>query len=536
MQVSQESTGDVGSVEAGDAVSSQPVNEGELARSAGRGGLAIAFAKIYFMLVGLVQQIVLPRVLGLGGYGALSSALSASSIVSNPVTTTSIQGVSRAVAHATPSTQAGTIRRVFGLHALFGIGLGSAFFGLAPWIGRAFGMSHVVPALRILSAILLLYSLYTPLVGVLNGQRRFSYQAGFDMLATTLRTVGLVVGALLFEHGGGSGIDGASAGFVGGALIVFALAASVVGIGRRGPSALSVKAHLIFIGPILIGQGLLNLLLQADSLLLRRFAADAAIASGLGPAAADTLVGAYRAIQLFSFLPYQLLIAVTFILFPMLAKAARDGDRVAVARYVSTGVRLSCIFGAAIVSVSAGLSERLVELVYGHEAATLGGPCLELLALGFLAFAILGVLTTVLNSLNREIDSAVVVGIAFLLVVVLCFLRVRGGTFGPGLLLATAQATSTGLVLATLSAAFLVQRAAGAVVPLRVVLRVLFALSVAVAVGRYLPHASKLVTPVYAGVVVVVYALVLVVTRELDRADLETARAVLGKRRARRAA
>ena len=45
----------------------------EVTRSAGRGGLAVAFAKIYFIVVGLVQQIALPRILGLDGYGALAS-------------------------------------------------------------------------------------------------------------------------------------------------------------------------------------------------------------------------------------------------------------------------------------------------------------------------------------------------------------------------------------------------------------------------------------------------------------------------------
>ncbi len=520
-----------GSNDASGAAERPVAGDGDVARTAGRGGLAVAFAKIYFLLVGVVQQVALQKVLGLSGYGALSSALAASGIVSNTVTTTSIQGVSRAVAQSTPETQPGTIRRVLTLHALFGVLLSALAFALVPWIGSVFGMEHVVPTLRILTAILLLYSVYTPLIGVLNGQRRFAWQARFDMLATTLRTIGLVAGAALFARQGLSSVDGASAGFVLGAAIVFTLAFAFVGAGRTGPAALSVRDHVSFALPILLGQVLLNLLMQADALLLRRFAAEAAQAGGLPATAADKLVGAYRALQLFTFLPYQILIAITFILFPMLAKAARDGDRAAVARYVSTGVRLSFVVGAAIVSVTGGLSERVLELMYSREAAELSGPSLELAAIGFLAFAILGVLTTVLNSLEREVHSAVVTAIAVVLVAVLCIARVRGGAFGPGLLLATAQATSAGLLLAAFSAAFLVYRAAGAVVPLAVVVRVLASLAVAVAVGRVLPHAGKLVTPIYAGVVVAVYASMLVVTRELGRADLELVRSVVGKKR-----
>jgi hypothetical protein len=74
------------------------MSEQDATRTAGRGGLAVTGAKVYFILLGLVQQIALPRVLGLDGYGALSRVLSIASITYNPVTTMSIQAVSRTVA------------------------------------------------------------------------------------------------------------------------------------------------------------------------------------------------------------------------------------------------------------------------------------------------------------------------------------------------------------------------------------------------------------------------------------------------------
>ena len=505
----------------------------DVTRAAGRGGLAVAFAKIYFIVVGLVQQIALPRLLGLDGYGALASVLSIAGITYNPVTTTSIQSVSRAVAQATPETEAGTIRRVFSVHAVFSVLLALGFFLLAPFIADSVGASHVVTPLRILSAVMLLYGLYTPLIGVLNGQRKFVSQASLDVIAATLRTSGLIAGAFLFSRHGNLGVEGATAGFAGTAVLIFAAAAVLVGFGKRGPSAITVRAHLLFALPVLLGQILFNLLLQADLTLLRRFASEAALAQGLPATAADPLVGAYRATQLFSFLPYQLLIAVTFILFPMLATAARDGDREAVARYVRTGVRLALVLAGVMVSVTAGLSDRLLFLVFGAQAAALGGQCLELLALGFGGFAIFGVLTTVLNSLKHERESAIVTGVAVTLVAALCYLRVRGAPFGEDLLLLTAQATAAGLFVATLSAAFFVYRAAGAVAPPLALVRVLLAIAGATVVGRFLPHAGKIFTPVYALVVAGIYVVILLVTRELGAQDLNTVRAVISKRRPR---
>lgn len=501
----------------------------DVTRTAGRGGLAVAFAKVYFIFVGLVQQIALPRLLGLDGYGALASALSIAGLTYNPVTTTSIQSVSRAVAQSTPEAQPGTIRRVFLLHAAFAVLLAGGFFLLSPIVADLVGAHHVGGALRILSGVMLLYGLYTPLIGVLNGQRKFVTQATLDVIAGTLRTAGLIAGAFALVRFN-LAVEGATIGFVAGASLILVVALFLVGIGRRGVSSITVREHLTFALPVLLGQVLFNLLLQADLTLLRRFASQAAAAQGLPPAAADPLVGAYRATQLFSFLPYQLLIAVTFILFPMLASAARDGDRAAVARYVRTGVRLALVLAGLMVSVTAGLSDRLLYLVFGAEAAKLGGTSLELLAVGFGGFAIFGVLTTVLNSLKHERETALVTAVAVVLVAALCYLRVRGAPFGEQLLLYTAQATAAGLFVATLSAAFFVHRAAGAVAPLLTLIRVLLGVGVAVTLGRLLPHAGKIITPVYAGLVALAYLAILLVSRELTAADLTTVRAVVTKR------
>jgi stage V sporulation protein B len=313
--------------------------------------------------------------------------------------------------------------------------------------------------------------------------------------------------------------------------VVLTISLLVVGIGKPGLGGPSIKQHLVFLLPVLAGQLLLNLLLQADLNLLRRFSADAAVAAGLPLTAADPLVGAYRVTQLFSFLPYQLLIAVNFILFPMLATAVRDQDRAAIGRYVATGVRIAMLVAGAIVSVTAGLSEPLIRLVFGQEAAELGARSLELLALGFGAFAVFGVLTTILNSLKRERASALVTGLAAALVAVLCFAQVRGSAFGEELLFRTAIATSIAIACATLGAALLVYRTAGSVVAPKTLIRVLIALGAAIAVGRAMPSASVVMTLVSVVAVATAYLLVLVTSRELGRADVALVRAVIGRKR-----
>jgi stage V sporulation protein B len=511
-------------------------------RDAGRGGLAVAGAKAYFIAIGFLQQIALKRVLGLDGFGALSSALSIASIAYNPVVSTSIQGVSRAVATASDAERGAVTRRVLGLHALLALPLAAVFFWVAEPLGAAAGMPHVVPALKVFAGVLFVYGLYAPLIGVLNGSRRFFAQALFDMLSATLRTVALVGGGWLLATTLG-GVLGAAVGFLVAAVTVFLAALFVVGWGRSqsaaGPAglALTAKAHLLFVAPLFAGQVLLNLLFQADLTLLRTFAAQAAARGGLPLEAADPLVGAYRATQLFSFLPYQLLVSITFVLFPLLASASRAGDTAAVRQYVRTGVRYALLVAGGLVSVTSGLAQSLLTATFGQDVAALGTDALELLSLGFGAFAVFGIFVTVLNSLGKERTATVITALAVGLVAALCTAGMAGAVFSPELVMRTAVSTSVAIVLATLAAGYAVKKAAGAVVAGGTVLRTVLAVAATVAVGRILPTQEAagvralIITGLQAGLLGAVYAAALVATREVGRADLDAIRS-LGRKRA----
>lgn len=502
-------------------------------RRTGRGGLAVTAAKIYFILTGLAQQVVLKAVLGLPAYGALSSALGGASIVYNPLVAASIQGVSHAVATSTESGQESALRRVLRVHVLLAAMLGGAFFALAPTLGRLTGASHIVPALRVLSSVLVVYGLYAPLVGALNGRTHFGTQAALDALAATLRTVGMVAGAAWLARaplGSWGGVEGATLGFMLSSLAVLLVALGRVGIGRGGDPGPSAASYLRFIWPILAGQLLLNMLFQADQLLLRRFTSDAAVAAGLDATAADPLVGAYRATQLFCFLPYQVVLSIGIVLFPVVAKAHREGDRETVAEYVRQGMRLALIVSGLIVSVTCALPGPLLTLVFGADAAQLGAAPMRLLALGLGNLALLGVLTAILNSLEQQRLGLLVTGLAFASVVVLCLVRVRGLAFGPELLWQTALATSVALLFATLVAGWLVHRKAGAVLAPASLVRVLAAMGGAYLLAQLLPTPRGIFTLLVSVALAATYLLILLALREIDKEDWRRARRIIGKR------
>jgi len=504
----------------------------ENTRKAGRGGLAIAAAKIYFILVGFIQQIAFSAILGLNGYGALSTALSAASIVTNPITQASIQGMSREVAGASEAEQPRVLRRVLSFHALLGLVFGLVFSLSAGRVASALGAPHTAPTLRILGSILFFYGIYTPLVGALNGLRRFVAQAALDVTAATLRTVGLLGGAWLATRAASTALDGpagAALGFAGAAAMVLLVSIGVVGLGRAGGARPSVRGYAMFLVPLLFGQGLLNLLFQADGLLLRRFAAESATAAGLGYQAADKFVGAYRAAQLFGFLPYQLLMSVTFILFPLLASARASGDKEQVRDYVRSGIRLAVILSGLMSSVLIAVPAGLIDLAYSTEAAELGGRALRVLGGGLAFLAVLGVMTSALNSLGGERGSLLVTAAALGLVVISCFVFVRGQALSADLLVRTAWATSAGLVLATLLAAGLLARVAGGVVAPLTLLRSGAAVAISATLGANLGFGGPMGTVVSAAVVAASYVGVLGLARELGPDDLARLRAVAGR-------
>jgi len=511
-------------------------NDG-VVRSAGRGGLAIAFAKIYFLLTGLAQQMLLPHVLGgIAGYGAFASALSLASITYNPITTTSIQSVSRALSHAPQESRPHVLRRLLELHAILAVVSALGFFVAAPRLALVIGAPHIVGTLRILSLVLFVYSIYTPLIGALNGEKRFVHQAAFDILSATLRTVGLLCGAVWLRElfGGiaeGNRVEGAAAGFVIASGLVLAAALLVVGVGKNQPGSFQPKSHLRFLLHLWIGQVLFNLLLQADLTLLRYLASSRAVTAGLSPTAADSLVGAYRSVQLFAFLPFQLLVALTFVIFPMLARADAEADSKKIRQYVENGMRISLIVVGGMLSVIAGLSGPLLRLVFPSPAPELGTRALELLSIGFGFFAIFSVLASVLNSLRRERASLIITLGALVLGALSTFLFNHNQPFGEGLLIRVAAGTSVGLFAAAVAAACYVRRVVGGIVSPVTFLRTASVTAATIAVARHLPEVGKLGTLLFCAIVAFTYFGALVATRELARTDLEVLRKIFARRR-----
>jgi stage V sporulation protein B len=516
----------------------------ETARTAGRGGVAVLGAKLFFLVVGFVQQPLLRFAVGRNDFGALAQALVVANTVNNVVIASGTQGVSRVTAGA-KGAEDEAFRATLRVHVPLAIAIAAAMAAAAPLYARFEHASDVVAPLLVLAGVALLYGLYAPLIGFLNGRNRFTRQAALDVTFGTLRTLGLVGVGYAFVVRGQPGLLGVTVGWVGAAACIVPLAVRSTGLGRplaRGvprPSGVpTTGAYLAILAPIAGAQLCTNVLLQIDIALLGRFLSESAAAAGVAGAgqrdAVTAALAIYKECQTFAFLPYQLLFSITLVLFPMLARARADGDMAAVRAYVLRGARLAALFCGLLVGVVVALPESLLSFAYGAADAARGAEVLRVMALAQAAFAMLSIATTVLTSIGRERLAALVTLGAVIAVAASCVALVRGTDFGRDghlLLVRSAEATTAALAVTLVVAGVVVRSSTGAFVPALTAVRTVLALAACLALGLVLPRFGRLVTPLVSVVVAAAYVVALIVTREIGRADVAMVRALASKRR-----
>jgi O-antigen/teichoic acid export membrane protein len=517
-------------------------------QAAGRGVIYIAFAKFYFMIAGFLIEVRLPAILARTVFGAYKVVSATVSPLNNVLVTGTIQAVARFTSHDAAHARA-VQRSGLAMHLWIGLPLGVLFIALSPvtaWLMHDPGKTG---PLMLAGLIMLGYAFYAVFVGTANGLRQFHKQAGLDVAMATLRAIGI-----LGLASAGFGVYGALSGWVGATLVILVASTFVVGLpGKRATGAASqpLKPMIGFFFKVAVYLTLVNFLLVVDTILLKRLstewfmanreAAGAALAgytprwlepafAAVTPAMmADAQVGYYGAVQNLARLPYQAIIAVTFVIFPLVSRTTFAEDREATRRYVTTTMRYSLIFCTAIAVVFAANALDLLDLPYDRDYAVAGAPALVALALGTIAFSVFAIAGTILNGagLTREATTAAAVTLG--LSVLANWIAIPRFTPGKELLFACAAATSAAMAVGAAVAGALVRWRLGAFLPLATLARTLLAAAVAMGVGHVLPLHAPLLVLIEAGVVGLAFLATLVVTGELGPADLAAVRRVIRK-------
>jgi stage V sporulation protein B len=286
--------------------------------------------------------------------------------------------------------------------------------------------------------------------------------------------------------------------------------------------------------PLWLYQSCVNVIMQADVALLKRSVAVLLQADGMqltaAAEAASRYVAFYRAAQTFAFVPYQLLMPVPLVLFPMVARAIAVGDEAGAAQYVRTALRFSLLLLLLVAAPIAGAAKGVMGLVF-PVAYTAGAPALAVLVLAMVCFALFVGAATIMTGAGRPGLAASIGSVAAIAVVAgnLGFVKLAG--VGEHTLLAASLGTALGTVVALGAIGYAVYaRFKTFIAPLSVI-RALLAALTAYLVAHALGQSGKLQTLLAGLLGAVSYVVVLLASRELTRTDLDAALSIARRRR-----
>ena len=491
---------------------------------AGKGALFIGAAKVFFMLSGFVQQVLLARLISVAALGAFGAVNSAISVVNNTIVQATIQSVSKFTAEddaRAPAVQRAALRLLTPIGMVFAL----AFFLGAPLIADFEKASAYVPYYRIAAAIPLLYAIYAVYVGSANGLRRFRTQARFDMTFSAAKTVLLLGGAALM------GVAGAFGGFALAAAFIVAVAVRVMGLPRTlatspsTPTPTPTSTSPFPLGRLgafwvtIFGYNLLlNVELLYDQPLLHHFA------GMVDPTRGGIIAGHYQALRTLALLPYQALLVVTFVIFPLISRSTFAADRDATRAYVTQTLRVALILAAAMGVTLGARPAALIAILFRPEYGE-GARALPILVVGECALALLAVSCAILNASGRPMAALTLMATTVSTGLVAAYVLVPGSPLGPEMLVAMALAAALGMVLGFVLSVVYIRLRLGGSAPLRTVGRVAVAVVGAVLLGRVLPGQGRIVGLGITLLVAGLYFGILVVLGELSPGD----RAKFGK-------
>jgi stage V sporulation protein B len=481
-----------------------------IARVAGLGTVYITAAKLWFMASGYVLEVTLTNLMAAEHYGLYKVVISIISIVNAVVLTGTYQTVSKYISGG--EQKAGAVKaKALKLQVLVGGAIAAGFFLIAPLIAGRLNDVRLVGYLRLAALIPLSYSFYSVFTGYFNGQRRFSTQAALDVTYSTLKLV-LIVSLVWL----GFGVGGAVAGFALAAACVCLMAAWIARGGELGGS-LRTRDLFKFQAYLLVFTFLLNLLQRVDLLLVKALSSTDAVTASVN-------AGHYGAVLNVANIIYQLIISVTFVIFPLVSQSTFVEDTRRTKVYISTTVKYALIVMALLATLFSANALEVLKLIYRADYQA-GSSALSVVAYGMLLFGFLQLATTIISASGRPRVSLMIAGVTLVASAGLNAMLIpsRG-------LVGAAIGTTAAMLFGTLIASSYVLWRFGALVPWLSIVRISAAAALVYAASVAVPVESRLLIIAKLGVLSLAYAAVLVLSREIGKDDVAILKRIIKPR------
>jgi O-antigen/teichoic acid export membrane protein len=483
------------------AEESRPVaSTDNIAAIAGRGAIYITAAKIWFIVSGYAITVTLAHLLTIENYGIYRVVINTVSIINAVIVTGTYQTVSKYVSQE--PEKADSIKwKALGLQVYVGGAATLGFFLLAPVVASLLNDPRLTGWLRLASLITLSYSFYSVYTGYFNGKKRFDIQAALDISYSTLKLVFIVLLAWL-----GFGVTGSVGGFALAAASALVISAIIARGGDRKGDARAGQL-LKFQSYLLLFTFVLTLLQRVDLMLIK------ALSSPDATTASENAAYYSAAVDIAN-ITYQIIVSVTFVIFPLISQSTFADDRARTQGYISKTLRYTLMVMALTATLFSSSASGVLRVIY-RDTYQAGSSALRIVAFGMLFFGLLYIVTTIISASGQP-------GISLLLgVITLVTSTALNALLIPSQgLVGAATATTISMLAGTVMACAYLWRRFRTLIPFTSTLRIAACAGVVYGASLLFSPASKVLVIAQLIGLSVTYVIVLVLSGELGRSDL----------------
>ncbi|HOK54873.1 MAG TPA: flippase [Armatimonadota bacterium] len=470
--------------------------------SLARGTIALISVQIAFMAGGYIIHFYLGRSLGPVQYGVFGVVITFLIWVEVSLTGGFPYAIRKFGAEK-PESMSAIARAAMRGQLIYSILLCIIAVAASPWIAALLRDPSLTGFLRLASLDIPIFAFYFAYNAVLNGKRLYSRQAiAMSMYAVT-KVAAIILLVML-----GFGIKGALVGNIiasaGGLMVAF------LQVGRlQEAEPYPIRRLISYSGATATLSVCFTLLISVDVFMVKAMSSISAE------------VGYYTAASTIARAPFYVFLGISMATLPVISRAASESDNSLVRQYVRQAFRLHMLLLAPITAIISGTAVGTVGLLYTNQYSE-AGPVLGILITALMMF---GFLHTLYNVMVAYGDTHTPV----LGTTVLIILNVLGSVVlvpKMGITGAAVAAIITSIIGFFVSS-MICKRRLGVFIPLGSVIRIAFAAVVIYTVARFIPLTGIELVGLYI-MLFLLYGVVLVVTGEIKRIDIDKVGAAIG--------